>query len=126
MLCGSTVPASIYSASFGWAAVRLNPKIGVFAMFTTITRRPLLRTKASGFDDLIGQRPRVTSLIAGLASTIRRWVARSQPGINEGIISTEIAPFGGMKESGIGCEGSKYGIEEFLEVKYLCMGGIDR
>jgi succinate-semialdehyde dehydrogenase/glutarate-semialdehyde dehydrogenase len=43
-------------------------------------------------------------------------------GINEGIISTEIAPFGGMKESGIGREGSKYGIEEFLEVKYLCMG----
>jgi succinate-semialdehyde dehydrogenase/glutarate-semialdehyde dehydrogenase len=47
-------------------------------------------------------------------------------GINEGVISTEIAPFGGMKESGIGREGSKYGIEEFLEVKYLCMGGIDR
>ncbi len=46
-------------------------------------------------------------------------------GINEGIISTEVAPFGGMKESGIGREGSKYGIEEFLEVKYLCMGGID-
>jgi succinate-semialdehyde dehydrogenase/glutarate-semialdehyde dehydrogenase len=45
-------------------------------------------------------------------------------GINEGIISTEIAPFGGMKESGIGREGSKYGIEEYLEVKYLCMGGI--
>jgi acyl-CoA reductase-like NAD-dependent aldehyde dehydrogenase len=45
-------------------------------------------------------------------------------GINEGIISTEIAPFGGMKESGICREGSKYGIEEFLEVKYLCMGGI--
>jgi succinate-semialdehyde dehydrogenase / glutarate-semialdehyde dehydrogenase len=45
-------------------------------------------------------------------------------GINEGIISTEIAPFGGVKESGIGREGSKYGIEEFLEVKYLCMGGI--
>jgi succinate-semialdehyde dehydrogenase/glutarate-semialdehyde dehydrogenase len=45
-------------------------------------------------------------------------------GINEGIISTEIAPFGGVKESGIGREGSKYGIEEFLEVKYLCMGGV--
>jgi hypothetical protein len=43
-------------------------------------------------------------------------------GINEGIISTEIAPFGGMKESGIGREGSKYGIEEFLEVKYLLRG----
>ncbi len=45
-------------------------------------------------------------------------------GINTGLISTEIAPFGGMKESGIGREGSKYGMEEFLEVKYLCMGGI--
>jgi succinate-semialdehyde dehydrogenase/glutarate-semialdehyde dehydrogenase len=45
-------------------------------------------------------------------------------GINEGIISTEIAPFGGVKESGIGREGSKYGIEDFLEIKYLCMGGI--
>ncbi|MBX6369850.1 MAG: NADP-dependent succinate-semialdehyde dehydrogenase [Rhodospirillales bacterium] len=45
-------------------------------------------------------------------------------GINEGIISTEIAPFGGVKESGIGREGSKYGIEDYLEVKYLCMGGI--
>jgi succinate-semialdehyde dehydrogenase/glutarate-semialdehyde dehydrogenase len=43
-------------------------------------------------------------------------------GINTGIISTEIAPFGGMKESGLGREGSKYGIEDYLEVKYLCMG----
>jgi succinate-semialdehyde dehydrogenase / glutarate-semialdehyde dehydrogenase len=46
-------------------------------------------------------------------------------GINEGIISTEVAPFGGMKESGIGREGSKYGIEEYMEMKYLCMGGVD-
>jgi succinate-semialdehyde dehydrogenase/glutarate-semialdehyde dehydrogenase len=45
-------------------------------------------------------------------------------GINTGIISTEVAPFGGVKQSGIGREGSKYGIEEFLEVKYLCMGGV--
>ncbi len=45
-------------------------------------------------------------------------------GINEGIISTEVAPFGGMKESGNGREGSKYGIEDYLEIKYLCMGGI--
>ncbi len=45
-------------------------------------------------------------------------------GINTGIISTEVAPFGGMKQSGIGREGSKYGMEEFLEVKYLCIGGI--
>jgi succinate-semialdehyde dehydrogenase/glutarate-semialdehyde dehydrogenase len=47
-------------------------------------------------------------------------------GINVGIISTEVAPFGGVKESGIGREGSKYGIEEFLEVKYLCLGGLDK
>jgi len=45
-------------------------------------------------------------------------------GINTGLISTEVAPFGGVKESGIGREGSHYGIEEFVEVKYLCMGGI--
>jgi succinate-semialdehyde dehydrogenase/glutarate-semialdehyde dehydrogenase len=45
-------------------------------------------------------------------------------GVNTGLISTEVAPFGGMKESGIGREGSKYGLEEFLEVKYLCIGGI--
>jgi succinate-semialdehyde dehydrogenase/glutarate-semialdehyde dehydrogenase len=45
-------------------------------------------------------------------------------GINEGIISTEVAPFGGIKESGLGREGSRYGIEEFLEMKYLCMGGL--
>lgn len=46
-------------------------------------------------------------------------------GINEGIISTEVAPFGGMKASGLGREGSKYGIEDYLEIKYLCLGGID-
>ncbi len=45
-------------------------------------------------------------------------------GINTGLISTEVAPFGGVKQSGIGREGSKYGIEEFLETKYLCFGGI--
>ena len=47
-------------------------------------------------------------------------------GINTGIISTEVAPFGGMKESGIGREGSHYGLDEFLEVKYMCMGDIDK
>jgi succinate-semialdehyde dehydrogenase/glutarate-semialdehyde dehydrogenase len=45
-------------------------------------------------------------------------------GINTGIISTEVAPFGGVKESGLGREGSKYGLDEFLEIKYLCVGGI--
>ncbi|MEO7774110.1 MAG: NADP-dependent succinate-semialdehyde dehydrogenase [Steroidobacteraceae bacterium] len=45
-------------------------------------------------------------------------------GINEGIISTEVAPFGGVKESGLGREGSHYGIEDYLEIKYLCYGGV--
>lgn len=45
-------------------------------------------------------------------------------GVNEGIISTEVAPFGGIKESGVGREGSKYGIEDFLEIKYVCLGGV--
>jgi succinate-semialdehyde dehydrogenase/glutarate-semialdehyde dehydrogenase len=45
-------------------------------------------------------------------------------GVNTGLISTAVAPFGGMKQSGIGREGSRYGIDEFVEIKYLCMGGI--
>jgi succinate-semialdehyde dehydrogenase/glutarate-semialdehyde dehydrogenase len=45
-------------------------------------------------------------------------------GLNTGLISTEVAPFGGVKESGTGREGSKYGLEEYLEIKYLCIGGI--
>ena len=46
-------------------------------------------------------------------------------GVNEGIISNEMAPFGGVKQSGMGREGSKYGLEEYLEIKYICMGGVD-
>ena len=45
-------------------------------------------------------------------------------GVNTGLISNEVAPFGGVKQSGIGREGSKYGIEEYLEIKYLCIGGL--
>ena len=47
-------------------------------------------------------------------------------GVNEGIISNEMAPFGGVKESGQGREGSKYGMDDYLEMKYMCLGGIDR
>ncbi len=72
---------------------------------------------------------------AGLASyfygrdVVRIWRAAEgleygMVGINTGLISTEVAPFGGVKESGLGREGSKYGIEDYLEVKYLCFGGI--
>jgi succinate-semialdehyde dehydrogenase/glutarate-semialdehyde dehydrogenase len=47
-------------------------------------------------------------------------------GVNTGLASTEVAPFGGVKESGIGREGSKYGIDEYTEIKYVCVGGLDR
>lgn len=47
-------------------------------------------------------------------------------GVNAGVIATEIAPFGGYKESGVGREGSKYGVDDYLELKYICMAGIDR
>ena len=47
-------------------------------------------------------------------------------GVNEGLASTEVAPFGGVKESGIGREGSKYGMDDYLEVKYLCLGDITK
>lgn len=46
-------------------------------------------------------------------------------GINEGILSNEAAPFGGVKESGMGREGSKYGLDDYLEIKYICIGGLD-
>ena len=45
-------------------------------------------------------------------------------GVNTGIISTEVAPFGGVKESGVGREGPKYGVDDFVEIKYVCLGGI--
>ena len=46
-------------------------------------------------------------------------------GINEGAVSSEVVPFGGIKQSGLGREGSKYGMEEYLEMKYICLGGIE-
>lgn len=46
-------------------------------------------------------------------------------GVNEGAVSSEMAPFGGFKLSGLGKEGSKYGMEEYLEMKYTCLGGIE-
>jgi succinate-semialdehyde dehydrogenase / glutarate-semialdehyde dehydrogenase len=47
-------------------------------------------------------------------------------GVNTGLITTEVAPFGGVKQSGLGREGSKYGIDEYVEIKYVCLGGVDR
>ncbi|HEX2509028.1 MAG TPA: aldehyde dehydrogenase family protein, partial [Microvirga sp.] len=47
-------------------------------------------------------------------------------GVNTGVLATEVAPFGGVKESGIGREGSRHGLEEFTEIKYMLLGGLDR
>ena len=47
-------------------------------------------------------------------------------GVNTGLISTAEAPFGGVKQSGLGREGSRHGIEDYLEIKYVCLGGIDK
>jgi succinate-semialdehyde dehydrogenase/glutarate-semialdehyde dehydrogenase len=46
--------------------------------------------------------------------------------VNTGLISTAEAPFGGVKQSGLGREGSKYGLDEFLEIKYVCLAGLDK
>jgi succinate-semialdehyde dehydrogenase/glutarate-semialdehyde dehydrogenase len=45
-------------------------------------------------------------------------------GVNDGVIATEVAPFGGVKQSGLGREGSKYGVDDYLELKYVSLGGI--
>jgi succinate-semialdehyde dehydrogenase/glutarate-semialdehyde dehydrogenase len=45
-------------------------------------------------------------------------------GVNEGAISTEVAPFGGVKDSGYGREGSRYGMDDYLQTKYVCLGGL--
>jgi succinate-semialdehyde dehydrogenase / glutarate-semialdehyde dehydrogenase len=60
----------------------------------------------------------------GRAFRVSEGLEYGQVGVNAGVITTEVAPFGGVKESGIGREGSKYGLEEYLEIKYLCYGGV--
>ena len=47
-------------------------------------------------------------------------------GINEGMVSNPTAPFGGVKQSGYGREGSKYGLDDYMDIKYLCLGGLDK
>jgi succinate-semialdehyde dehydrogenase/glutarate-semialdehyde dehydrogenase len=61
----------------------------------------------------------------GRAFRVSRALEYGIVGVNEGIVTTEVAPFGGVKESGVGREGSHYGIEDYLEVKYISMGGLD-
>ncbi|MGH6813146.1 MAG: NAD-dependent succinate-semialdehyde dehydrogenase [Methylocella sp.] len=60
----------------------------------------------------------------GRVFRVARAIEAGIVGVNEGVVSTAEAPFGGVKQSGIGREGSRYGIEEYLEIKYICMGGL--
>lgn len=62
----------------------------------------------------------------GRASRVRQQLEYGLVGVNEGVITTEVAPFGGFKESGLGSEGSKYGVDDYLNIKYTCVGGLDR
>ena len=79
-----------------------------------------------------GQAGRIDTLIRVCSRDIGRiWrvaegLEYGMVGINTGLISIEVVPFGGMKQSGIGREGSHFGIDEFIEVKYLWFGGVDR
>ncbi len=74
----------------------------------------------------MGLLDQVDALVGGLDHMTRlgEQLEYGMVGINTGLISTAEAPFGGIKSSGLGREGSRYGIEEFLEIKYLCFGGI--
>jgi succinate-semialdehyde dehydrogenase/glutarate-semialdehyde dehydrogenase len=93
---------------------------------------PLIRFKTE--DEVIGLANDTEFGLAGYfysrdVGRIFRVAERMEAGIvgaNVGIISTEVAPFGGVKQSGLGREGSKYGLEEFLEVKYVLVGGLDK
>jgi succinate-semialdehyde dehydrogenase/glutarate-semialdehyde dehydrogenase len=61
----------------------------------------------------------------GRAWRIAEQLEAGMVGVNTGLITTQVAPFGGVKQSGLGREGSKYGIDEYVEVKYICFGGLD-
>jgi succinate-semialdehyde dehydrogenase/glutarate-semialdehyde dehydrogenase len=61
----------------------------------------------------------------GRAFRVAKQLKCGMVGVNEGLITTEVAPFGGVKESGIGREGSRYGIEDYLDMKYVSLGGLD-
>jgi len=60
----------------------------------------------------------------GRAWRVAEQLEAGMVGVNTGLITTQVAPFGGVKESGLGREGSKYGIDEYVEIKYICFGGI--
>jgi len=108
----------------------VTPKMKIFREETFGPVAPLFRFKT---DDEVVELANHTEY--GLAAYFytrdvgRAWRVAEQleygmVGVNTGLVTTEVAPFGGVKQSGLGREGSKYGCDEFVEVKYICMGGI--
>ena len=79
----------------------------------------------AGGDDAIDRLPQPNNLFRDRYLSAQEALEYGIVGINEGIISNEMAPFGGVKQSGQGREGSKYGLDDYLEIKYMCIGGID-
>jgi len=108
----------------------VTPKMRIFREETFGPVAPLFRFKS---DDEVVELANHTEY--GLAAYFytrdvgRAWRVAEQleygmVGVNTGLVTTEVAPFGGVKQSGLGREGSKYGCDEFVEVKYICMGGV--
>ena len=91
-------------------------------ILTTEQGKPLAESKG---EITIGAAYIVYSRDIGLIWRVAEALEYGMVGVNTGLITTEVAPFGGMKHSGLGREGSKYGIGEYVEVKYICMGGLD-
>ena len=80
----------------------------------------------SCFQELLGVKRAAYALLTSQTIDAQKALDYGMVGVNEGIISNEMAPFGGVKASGSGREGSKYGIDDYLEIKYILMGGLDR
>jgi succinate-semialdehyde dehydrogenase/glutarate-semialdehyde dehydrogenase len=110
--------------------VGATPKMKIFREETFGPVAPLFRFKAD--DEVIELANRTEYGLAayfysrdiGRVWRVAEALEYGMVGVNSGLITTEVAPFGGVKQSGLGREGSKYGCEEFVEVKYICMGGV--
>ena len=80
----------------------------------------------SCFQELLGTKRAAYALLTGELIDARKALEYGMVGVNTGFITTEAAPFGGVKQSGLGREGSMYGIDEYVEIKYVAFGGLDR
>ncbi|MDH3319547.1 MAG: NAD-dependent succinate-semialdehyde dehydrogenase [Betaproteobacteria bacterium] len=106
------------------------PKMKIFREETFGPVAPLFRFKTD--DEVVELANRTEYGLAayfysrdiGRAWRVAEQLEYGMVGVNTGLVTTEVAPFGGVKQSGLGREGSKYGCEEFVEVKYICMGGV--